>query len=130
MKTIDKIEKDCLYMWINNPNTPTNECDYPTLKDLIIGETVVSTLLDTGSVKLKKFFERNVKLERSVAYKQETVFSKEENSKWFIISQKPINKIRNCKEFYKITFLKQNYFHKINRKQAFTKNCFYYVVIF
>jgi len=129
MKKITTIEKDCLYLWIEKPKDPKLKFKK---KDIIIGDSIGEYVRSQGMIKLKKFFEKDLKRERTVAYRYEKRFSKERDSKWFIISQSELNKskIQGCKTFNKITMLTHNDFEKTNGRKPLRKKHYYYIVTF
>ena len=101
MKKITTIEKDCFYLWIDKPQ---KEGELHKMKDIIIGDNIGKYIKDTGMAKFKKFFEKDLKREKSVAYRYEKRFKKESDTKWFIISQLELNKgrVQGCKTFDEI----------------------------
>ena len=86
MKKITTIEKDCFYAWFDK-TTPEE-----SFKDIIIGDSVGGLLKSSGVVKFKKFFEKDLKNERSVAYRYESRFKRENCNNEIYITAKNYNR--------------------------------------
>jgi hypothetical protein len=129
MKKITTIEKDGFYLWIEKPKTPKEK---NKVKDVLIGDSVGGIIRSTGMIKFKKFFEKDLKKERSVAYRYESRFKKEKGTTWFLISQVELNKgrVQGCKTFNQITVLKPNDLVTPNGKRPIKKKSFFYVITF
>ncbi len=128
MKKITTIENDCFYLWI----TKTEPNQHDKVKDIIIGDKVGSIIKATGMIKFKKFFEKDLKKERTVAYRYEKRFKKEKDSRWFIISQVELtkSKVPGCKTFDTITILDHKQFETQQSRKPLRKKHHYYIVTF
>jgi hypothetical protein len=128
MRKITTIEKDCFYMWIEK--TPPKQ--HNKVKDIIIGDSIGGIIKSTGMAKFKKFFDKDLKKERSVAYRYEKRFKKEKNTKWFIISQTELtkNRVQGCKEFHVIDILDHKLFETQKGTRPLRKKHYYYIVNF
>ena len=129
MKNITTIENDCFYMWIDKPADPTHK---QKMREILIGDSIGGYIKSTGIAKFKKFFEKDLKKERSVAYKYEKRFKKEKDTKWFIISQIELTKgkVQGCETFDEITAIDHTDFIKPNGRKPLRKKHYYYIVTF
>ena len=127
MTKITTIEKDCFYHWITKPENGNQ-----ISKEILIGNSVGKLVKETGMAKFKKFFEKDLKRERSVAYRYEKRFKKEPNSKWFIISLLELtkNRVQGCKSFDEITQIEGSQFCTTKNIRPFKKKHYFYIVTF
>lgn len=129
MRKITNIENDCFYIWLDKHEKPKKHLKF---REILIGDSIGGYLKDTGMVKFKKFFEKDLKKERSIAYRFEKRFKKEPGSKWFIISKIELTKgkVSGCKDFHKIEILNHKQFKKTNNAKPLRKEHYYYIVNF
>lgn len=129
MNKITTIEKDCFYIWLEKP-ADTNL--HPIISEIVVGDSVSGILKTTGIIKFKKFFEKDLKKDRSIAYRYEKRFKKENGSRWFIISQVELtkNKIAGCKSFEPINIITHRDIYNQSGRNPIRKVHYYYIVNF
>ena len=129
MKKVKTIENDCAYIKLDKPNRTNTELK---LKEIVVGDIIIQKLKETGIVKLKKFLHKDTIKERNVAYKYEKNFKKENDSRWFVISEIELlkHKIPDCSEFYNMHIVDHNIIKKTNGVLPLKKKHYYYIVVF
>lgn len=127
MRKITTIEKDCFYMWLNKPKDPKAHLK---VREILIGDSVGTKLKDKGIVKFKKFFHKDLKKERSVAYRLQNTFKKEKDSRWFVISKAEIRKPVGADVFELITVIDSKQFFNTKGRRPLRGKHYFYIITF